>query len=62
MSANSSFSALKKVILIRGEMDMMLMNLLMVGKPNVSGLHQLDIETGKIVTEWKFEKDGADIR
>ncbi|KAJ4831160.1 Protein cypro4 [Turnera subulata] len=30
-------------------------------KPHSTGLHQLDIETGKIVTEWKFEKDGADI-
>ncbi|KAE8100679.1 hypothetical protein FH972_018550 [Carpinus fangiana] len=25
------------------------------------GLHQFDIETGKIVTEWKFGKDGTDI-
>ncbi|XP_040942291.1 protein CYPRO4-like [Gossypium hirsutum] len=30
-------------------------------KPHTTGLHQLDIETRKIVTEWKFGKDGADI-
>lgn len=32
------------------------------GKPNATGLKQVDIETGKTVTEWKFEKDGTDIR
>ncbi|KAJ0984944.1 hypothetical protein J5N97_003300 [Dioscorea zingiberensis] len=31
------------------------------GKPQSTGVHQLDIETGKVVTEWKFEKDGTDI-
>ncbi|KAK6916456.1 Vacuolar import/degradation Vid27, C-terminal [Dillenia turbinata] len=30
-------------------------------KPRATGLHQLDIETGKIVTEWTFEKDGTEI-
>ena len=40
---------------MRGETDMTLMSPLMVGKSDVSGLHQLDIETGKIVTEWKFD-------
>ncbi|XP_073272333.1 protein CYPRO4-like [Primulina huaijiensis] len=45
---------------MRGETNMMLMNP-MEGKPHSSGLHQLDIETGKIVTDWKFEKDGVDI-
>lgn len=50
----------KKALLMRGEANMMLMSQ-MDGKPHSTGLHQLDIETGKIVTDWKFEKDGADI-
>lgn len=51
----------KKALLMRGETNMLLMSPLKEGKPASSGLHQLDIETGKIVTEWKFEKDGVDI-
>ncbi|KAK4487325.1 hypothetical protein RD792_006068 [Penstemon davidsonii] len=51
----------KKALLMRGETNMMLMSPLKEGKPHAAGLHQLDIETGKIVTDWKFEKDGADI-
>ncbi|KAI4318393.1 hypothetical protein MLD38_032102 [Melastoma candidum] len=51
----------KKAMLMRGETNMMLMSPLKEGKPQATGLQQLDIETGKIVTEWKFEKDGADI-
>ncbi|KAL8554508.1 hypothetical protein ACS0TY_002623 [Phlomoides rotata] len=50
-----------KALLMRGETNMLLMSPLKEGKPASSGLHQLDIETGKIVTEWKFEKDGVDI-
>lgn len=60
-SASASHSTPKRAILMRGETNMMLMSPVMEGKPHGSGLHQLDIETGKIVTEWKFEKDGADI-
>ncbi|EPS71033.1 hypothetical protein M569_03723 [Genlisea aurea] len=51
----------KKPLLMRGETNMMLMSPLKDGKPHATGLHQLDIETGKVVTEWKFEKDGTDI-
>ncbi|XP_022896809.1 protein CYPRO4-like [Olea europaea var. sylvestris] len=51
----------KKALLMRGETNMMLMSPLKQGKPHSTGLHQLDIETGKIVTEWKFEKDGTEI-
>ncbi|KAL0334860.1 UNVERIFIED_CONTAM: protein CYPRO4 [Sesamum radiatum] len=51
----------KKALLMRGETNMMLMSPQKEGKPQSTGLHQLDIETGKIVTEWKFEKDGTDI-
>lgn len=39
------------------ETNMLLMSPMTNGKPHTRGLHQLDIETGKIVTEWKFEKD-----
>ncbi|XP_075105096.1 protein CYPRO4-like [Nicotiana tabacum] len=51
----------KKALLMRGETNMMLMSPFKEGTPRSTGLHQLDIETGKIVTEWKFEKDGTDI-
>lgn len=51
----------KKGLLMKAETNMLLMSPLKDGKPHATGLHQLDIETGKIVTEWKFEKDGTDI-
>ncbi|KAI4366427.1 hypothetical protein MLD38_022308 [Melastoma candidum] len=51
----------KKALLMRAEMNMLLMSPFDAGKPHARGLHQLDIESGKIVTEWKFEKDGTDI-
>ncbi|PIN10397.1 Protein involved in vacuole import and degradation [Handroanthus impetiginosus] len=60
-SGSSSSGMPKKALLMRGETNMMLMSPLKEGTPHSTGLHQLDIETGKIVTEWKFEKDGADI-
>ncbi|KAJ0009930.1 hypothetical protein Pint_34413 [Pistacia integerrima] len=60
-SRTGSNSATKKALLMRGETNMMLMSPLKEGKPHASTIKQLDIETGKIVTEWKFEKDGADI-
>ena len=47
---------------MRVEANMMLMRPLKDGKPNASKLHQLDIETGKIVTELKFGKDGLEPR
>ncbi|KAL5123566.1 Protein CYPRO4 [Glycine soja] len=50
-----------KALLMRAETNMMLMSPLKDGKPHASKLHQLDIETGKIVTEWKFGKDGVDL-
>ncbi|KAK7319862.1 hypothetical protein RJT34_04590 [Clitoria ternatea] len=50
-----------KALLMRSETNMMLMSPMKDGKLHASKLHQLDIETGKIVSEWKFEKDGADI-
>ncbi|WCJ35415.1 Vacuolar import/degradation Vid27-related protein [Euphorbia peplus] len=51
----------KKALLMRAETNMLLMSPVTEGKPHTTGLHHLDIETGKIVTQWKFEKDGTDI-
>ncbi|EXC19763.1 hypothetical protein L484_006338 [Morus notabilis] len=51
----------KKALLMRAETNMLLMSPFNEGKPHSKGLHHLDIETGKIVTEWKFAKDGTDI-
>ncbi|CAN6544290.1 unnamed protein product [Malus baccata var. baccata] len=51
----------KKALLMRAETNMLLMSPFKEGKPQANGLQQLDIETGKIVTEWKFQKDGTDI-
>ncbi|KAK9163293.1 hypothetical protein Syun_004195 [Stephania yunnanensis] len=58
---DSTHSTPKKGLLMRGETNMLLMSPVNEGKLHSRGLHQLDIETGKIVTEWKFEKDGTDI-
>ncbi|OMO74077.1 Vacuolar import/degradation, Vid27-related protein [Corchorus capsularis] len=58
---NKANSTPKKALLMRAETNMMLMSPASEGKPNATGLKQVDIETGKIVTEWKFEKDGTDI-
>ncbi|CAI9104336.1 OLC1v1002984C1 [Oldenlandia corymbosa var. corymbosa] len=60
-SSSAGVSTPKKALLMRGETNMLLMSPLKEGKPHSTGLHQLDIETGKIVTEWKFGKDGADL-
>ncbi|XP_010929218.1 protein CYPRO4 [Elaeis guineensis] len=55
------FSTPKKALLMRAETNMMLMSPGQQGRPHATGVHQLDIETGKVVTEWRFEKDGTDI-
>ncbi|GFP91730.1 protein cypro4 [Phtheirospermum japonicum] len=60
-SANSSYLTPRKALLMRAETNMLLMSPVNDGKPHSRGLHQLDIETGRVVSEWKFEKDGADI-
>lgn len=60
-SSSGSYSTPKKALLMRGETNMLLMSPLKDGKPHATGLNQLDIETGKVVREWKFEKDGCDI-
>ncbi|MCD7458748.1 Protein cypro4 [Datura stramonium] len=51
----------RKALLLRAETNMLLMSPVTDRKPHSRGLHQFDIETGKVVTEWKFEKDGTDI-
>ncbi|WVZ77647.1 hypothetical protein U9M48_025492 [Paspalum notatum var. saurae] len=58
---SSNFATPKKALLMRAETNMLLMSPATDGKPHAKGVHQLDIETGKVVSEWKFEKDGADI-
>ncbi|KAL0707242.1 hypothetical protein Bca4012_073668 [Brassica carinata] len=58
---SSSQTTPNKALLMRAETNMMLMSPANQGKPNTSGVKQLDIESGKIVTEWKFKKDGTEI-
>ncbi|CAI9757922.1 unnamed protein product [Fraxinus pennsylvanica] len=60
-SVNASYSTSRKALLMRAETNMLLMSPMNGEKPHSRGLHQFDIETGKIVSEWKFEKDGTDI-
>ncbi|KAL9829301.1 putative transcription factor WD40-like family [Arabidopsis thaliana] len=59
--SGSSQTTPNKALLMRAETNMMLMSPAKQGKPNSTGVKQLDIESGKIVTEWKFEKDGTEI-
>ncbi|KAI7737510.1 hypothetical protein M8C21_020995 [Ambrosia artemisiifolia] len=51
----------RKALLMKAETNMLLMSPMTSGKPHTNGIHQFDIETGKVVTEWKFAKDGTDI-
>ncbi|XP_008779659.1 protein CYPRO4-like [Phoenix dactylifera] len=60
-SRDGGYSTPKKGLLMRAETSMLLMSPGQQGKPHATGAHQLDIETGKVVTEWRFEKDGTDI-
>ncbi|KAI5059577.1 hypothetical protein GOP47_0026179 [Adiantum capillus-veneris] len=60
LSNLASLSTPKKAMLLRGETNMMLLSPA-TDKLHSSGVHQLDIPTGKIVAEWKFEKDGTAI-
>ncbi|KAK4490367.1 hypothetical protein RD792_001043 [Penstemon davidsonii] len=61
VTTNSSYSTPRKALLMKAETNMLLMSPVNEGKPHSRGLHQFDIEAGKIVSEWRFEKDGADI-
>ncbi|KAH7306233.1 hypothetical protein KP509_22G002700 [Ceratopteris richardii] len=55
-----SLTTPKKALLLRGETNMMLLSPA-ADRLHSDSVHQLDISTGKIVTEWKFEKDGTGI-
>lgn len=44
-----------------GETNMLLMSPGDTGAAHPNGVHHVDIENGKVVTEWQFEKDGTDI-
>ncbi|XP_072979503.1 protein CYPRO4-like [Typha angustifolia] len=57
----SGNSTPKKALLMKAETNMILMSPGETRRPHSTGVHQLDIETGKVVTEWRFEKDGTDI-
>ncbi|XP_002989333.2 protein CYPRO4 [Selaginella moellendorffii] len=60
-SSSDSFSTPKKAMLIRGEANMMLLSPAKDGKNHSTNVRQLDLESGKTVAEWKFEKDGTPI-
>ncbi|KAL5078145.1 hypothetical protein RYX36_017129 [Vicia faba] len=49
----------KKTLLIKAETNMLLMSLLNESKLRSTGLHQFDIETGKVVEEWKFGNEDS---
>eukprot|EP00897_Mesotaenium_endlicherianum_P009255 jgi/Mesen1/8358/ME000463S07795 len=55
------YSTPKKGMLMRGETNMMLFSPAKTGDPHASGVQQLDIDTGKVVSNWRFEKDGTAI-
>ncbi|KAK7410033.1 hypothetical protein VNO78_00507 [Psophocarpus tetragonolobus] len=57
----SSYSTPKKTLLMKAETNMLLMSPMGGGKLHSTGVHQLDIETGKMVSEWVFGKDGTEI-
>jgi VID27 C-terminal WD40-like domain len=58
---SGGFLTPSKALLTKAETNMLLISPEIPGRPQSTGLQQVDIETGKVVTEWKFEKDGADI-
>ncbi|KAJ7534538.1 hypothetical protein O6H91_13G098300 [Diphasiastrum complanatum] len=60
-SGGKSFLTPKKGMLVRGESNMMILSPAKEKTPQATGIHQLDIESGKMVAEWKFEKDGTPI-
>ncbi|GAU42201.1 hypothetical protein TSUD_305460 [Trifolium subterraneum] len=60
-ASNLAHSTPKKTLLMKAETSMLLMSPLGESKLHSTGLHQFDIETGKVVTEWRFGKDGTEI-
>ena len=59
--SGSPYNTPKKGMLMRAETNMMLMSPANAGTPHAEGLAQMDIDTGKIVSRWQFEKDGTPI-
>lgn len=55
------FRTPKKGMLMRGESNMLLISPATDGKSTAGGVSQLDIGTGQMVAEWKFQKDGTPI-
>ncbi|CAA6662278.1 unnamed protein product [Spirodela intermedia] len=51
----------KKALLMKAESNMLVMSPEMDGRPRAAGVQQLDIETGRSIAQWKFEKDGTGI-
>ncbi|MCO5561336.1 hypothetical protein L7F22_014957 [Adiantum nelumboides] len=58
---SASYSTPKKAMLVKGESNLMVLSPNNEGTPHSGGVHQLDIGTGKVVAQWKFEKDGTPI-
>ncbi|KAH7302214.1 hypothetical protein KP509_23G061000 [Ceratopteris richardii] len=56
-----SYSTPKKAMLVRAESNLMVMRPIKESTSHSSGVHQVDVETGKVVTAWKLEKDGTPI-
>uniref|UniRef100_A0A0D9VM07 Uncharacterized protein n=1 Tax=Leersia perrieri TaxID=77586 RepID=A0A0D9VM07_9ORYZ len=60
VGGGNAYTTPQKALLMRGETNMLLMS---PGEatPHSNGVHHVDIETGKVVAQWRFEKDGTDI-
>ncbi|KAF0931118.1 hypothetical protein E2562_002477 [Oryza meyeriana var. granulata] len=59
--SGSAYTTPQKALLMRGETNMLLMSAGETGTQHSNGVHHVDIETGKVVAQWRFEKDGTDI-
>ncbi|KAH7387485.1 hypothetical protein KP509_16G025200 [Ceratopteris richardii] len=58
---STSYSTPKKAMLIRGESNLMVLSPNDESASHSSSVQQVDVGTGKIVSQWKFEKDGTAI-
>ena len=56
MVGGGNVSTPSKMLLMHGERRMNMLN-----QEDGSSVHQMDIETGKSVAVWGFQKDGVDI-
>ena len=60
--SNSEIFSPTKALLMKSETNMLVMSPGLDGNPRSEGLQQFDIETGKSMGQWKFEKDGTNIK